>query len=84
MMKKAEALRLRHQVQTLAQQGMKKTAIANRLGMSRKFVHRWVNAGSVEDQRGWQLGRKRSYTNKDTDLVIQARKELKGSFFSAP
>lgn len=82
-MKKEQMIQLRKKVQFYAEQGMKGTMIAKKFGVSRKFVIRWKNVKDItEDKRGWGKGKKRKYSNKQEQRVVEKRKELEGNFFS--
>lgn len=83
-MKKLDAIRLRKQVQSLAQRKLSASTIARRLGVSRPFVHRWKDADDpTVDQRGWAKGKKRKYTDAQETNVLAARDEAEQGFFSA-
>lgn len=82
-MNKPDAIRLRRKVQKLARQGMPAARIARELGVSRPFVHQWRNATDpTQDQRGWEKGRKREYTDQHEQHVLDARAEAEQGFFS--
>lgn len=82
-MDKSDAIRLRKLVQKYAKQGMPLAKIARKLGVSRPFVHRWKNAEDpADDRRGWEKGKKRTYTEEQEQIVIEHRKKLSRGFFS--
>ena len=81
-MNKEQMIQLREKVQFYAKRGMKKTAIANKLGVSRPFIDKWISSPDIKkDNRGWEKGRKRKFTNKQEKRVIKKRKELESGFF---
>jgi transposase len=82
-MNKEQMIQLREKVKLYAGQGMKNTSIAKKLNVSRDFVIKWKNKKDIkEDNRGWEKGRKRKFTNKQERQVIKKRKELESGFFS--
>lgn len=82
-MKKIDAIRLRRKVHKLVKQGMPATRIARKLGVSRPFVHQWRDATDpTQDQRGWEKGKKREYTDQHEQHVLDARAEAEQEFFS--
>lgn len=82
MTKKVQYIQLRKKVQLLAKQGVNNTQIAKRLNVSRDFVIKWKRKKNISvDKRGWQKGKKRKYTDKQEQLVIQKRLELEQKFF---
>jgi transposase len=84
-MNKNQAIQLRKRVQFYVKQGMKKSAIARKLNVSRPFIDKWINSSDAnEDNRGWEKGKKRKYTDEQEQEVIQKRNELGKGFFLAP
>ena len=81
-MKKPDAIRLRKKVQDCSKQGMPVAKIAQTLGVSRPFVYQWMDAETIEDQRGWKKGKKRKYTDEQEKNIVEKRKELSVKFFS--
>lgn len=81
---KAQLIQLREKVKQCAQQGLNNSQIAEKLKVSRVFVIKWRKTEDVhEDKRGWQSGKKRKYTDKQEQLVVQIRQKLEQGFFLA-
>lgn len=82
-MDKSDAIRLRKQVRSFAQQGLSVSEIARRLGVSRIFVRRWKDiVDPTTDKRGWVTGKKRKYTDAQERQVLDARSDAEKEFFS--
>ena len=62
---------------------LNKKEIAQRLGVSWNFVHKWTedHVSEIIDQRGWPLGKKRSHTEQEEVRLIRIRRELEKSNF---
>lgn len=83
-MDKETLIKLRRKIQKCVGQGLNNSTIARKLGLSRPTVIKWRNRKDVEkDERGWKLGVKRQYTNKQERMVVRKRKELAEEFFLA-
>ncbi len=81
-MKKQEAIELRQKVQKYFKQGMKKQKIAEKFGISRPTLNKWLKLKDPKaDKRGWQKGKKRRYTDAQEEMVIEARKKSEWDFF---
>ena len=81
-MEKADAIRLRREIQSLAKRALSVSEIARRLGVSRPFVSRWKDGKDpTADQRGWVKGRKRTYTERQEQDVLAARDDAEKGFF---
>lgn len=82
-MKKSDSLRFRKRVQSFAKKGCSVSFIARELGVSRKFVRRWKDVDdATKDDRGWQKGKKRKYTDAQEQKILAARDEAEEGFFS--
>jgi transposase len=55
---------------------LNKKEIAQRLGVSWNFVHKWTgnNDNEIIDHRGWPLGKRRSHTEQEELRLIMIRR----------
>lgn len=65
----------------LVQEGHTRSEIARRLHVTRKTVREWLNQEEYRDERGWQQGRRRSYSQEEEDRILAIRDDLEANAF---